>query len=70
MTRALELRDEEQRSDFMHDLQQSIQALARKYGRQIDDHEPKSGRVFRLLIACHPASTRPAESSPDRRDLS
>ena len=66
----IELRDEEQRSDFMHDLQQSIQALARKYGRQIGDHEPESGQVFRLLIACYPASKRPAESSPDRRDPS
>jgi DNA-binding transcriptional ArsR family regulator len=66
----IELRDEEQRSAFMHDLQESIQALARKYGRQVRNHEPESGQMYRLLIACYPASTLPAESSPDRRDPS
>ncbi|HLW00035.1 MAG TPA: helix-turn-helix domain-containing protein [Ktedonobacterales bacterium] len=66
LTAQIELRDPQQRSAFMRDLQQNIQALARKYGRQ--EGEPEAGQIFRLLLACYPAPASPTEASPDRRD--
>ena len=64
----IELRDPQERSALLHDLQQSIQALARKYGRQEGDPQFTSGQTFRLLVACYPAPAPPTTSSPDRRD--
>jgi DNA-binding transcriptional ArsR family regulator len=64
----IELRDPQQRGAFMLDLQQSIQTLARKYGRQANDPRPDAGQLFRLLLACYPAPASPTEPSPDRRD--
>ena len=54
LTAQIELRDPQQRGAFLHDLQQSIQGLARKYGRQADDPPPDPGQAFRLLLACYP----------------
>jgi DNA-binding transcriptional ArsR family regulator len=64
----IELRDPQQRSAFLRDLQQSIQALARKYGRQEDDPRPAPGQTFRLVIASYPAPTIPTAPSPERRE--
>jgi len=50
----IELRDQEQRGAFLRDLQQSIQALARTYGRQEGDPPAHAGQTFRLLLACYP----------------
>lgn len=65
LTAQIELRDQRQRGAFLRDLQQSIQALARKYGRQDGDSQPDAGQTFRLLLACYPAPP-----SLDRRDQS
>lgn len=51
----IELRDPHQRGAFLQDLQQSIQALARTYGRQEGDPQQEPGQTFRLLLACYPA---------------
>jgi DNA-binding transcriptional ArsR family regulator len=76
MTAQIELHDPEQRSALLHDLQQSIQALARKYGRQRedklpeDDSEQESGQIFRLLVACYPAPNLPLDPSTDQHEPS
>ncbi len=69
----IELHDPEQRSAFMQDLQQNVQALARKYGRQEGDPQPGPGQTFSLMLACYPAPPvppSPTESSSDRHDPS
>lgn len=81
LTALIELRTQDERNAFLHDLQQSIEALARKYGRQEPgeqaDAQPPSGHTFRLLVACYPAPSArgdtplhasPAEPPSDRRD--
>jgi DNA-binding transcriptional ArsR family regulator len=60
----IELRDQEQRGALLHELQESIQAIARKYGRREGDPPPRPEATFRLVVACYP--TPP----PDRRDPS
>jgi len=80
------LRTQEERNAFLQDLQQSMQVLARKYGRQEQEERgqgdtgPRSGPTFRILVACYPVlsqspGTPPlhdpvAEPSSDRRDSS
>lgn len=63
----IELRNPQERGAFMHDLQQSLQTLARTYGRQEGD---PSGQTFRLLLACYPApassNDTPASDPPTR----
>jgi DNA-binding transcriptional ArsR family regulator len=53
----IRLRDAADRGAFLSDLQESIQALARKYGRQGATGSPSNtpGEMFRLLVACYPA---------------
>jgi DNA-binding transcriptional ArsR family regulator len=52
----IRLRDAGARSAFLRDLQESIQALARKYGRQeeSESHSGPPSEKFRLLVACYP----------------
>ena len=64
----IELRDPQQRGAFMRDLQQSIQELARRYGRQENGPQPAPGQTFRLLVACYPAPTPPTVPNADRND--
>jgi DNA-binding transcriptional ArsR family regulator len=74
----IELQDPGQRSALLHDLQESIQALARKYGRQKREESgsPEGGtaehpgQTFRLLVACYPAPNLPLDPSTDRHEPS
>jgi DNA-binding transcriptional ArsR family regulator len=76
MAAQIELQDPEQRGALLHDLQQSIQVLARKYARRregtfpegVSEHGP--GQTFRLLVACYPAPNLPIDPSTDQPDPS
>ena len=46
----------ERRGEFLDEVQQVFQALARKYGLpQSDEEAPGAGETFRLALACYPA---------------
>jgi DNA-binding transcriptional ArsR family regulator len=53
----IRLRDAALRGAFLGELQDSIQALAQKYGRQAesDSSSTTAGELFRLLVACYPS---------------
>jgi DNA-binding transcriptional ArsR family regulator len=49
------LPDSERRGEFLQEVQQAFQELARKYGLPTDDAPPLAeGQEFRLVLACYP----------------
>lgn len=50
----IELADQDQRAAFMTELQETLQALAQKYGRKDIDDEIQAGQVFQLALAAYP----------------
>jgi len=53
------LPDGERREEFLNDVEKTFKKLARKYGIPADvanGDEDTAGQIFRLIIACYPAS--------------
>lgn len=50
------LRDGQERAAFMSELQETIQALATKYGARGDAPATDQQTTFRLMVACYPAT--------------
>jgi len=53
----IHLPDGERRGEFLAEIQQVFQAIARKYGLSSDEGEaPGEGETFHLVLACYPAN--------------
>jgi DNA-binding transcriptional ArsR family regulator len=57
----VELKDPKRRAEFLDEVQQVLQTLARKYGATGRSKERNS---YRLLLACYPQKTPSAPGSP------
>jgi DNA-binding transcriptional ArsR family regulator len=53
----IELRNSHERAAFMTELQETLQALATKYGARGDAPSTDQPTTFRLMVACYPATT-------------
>lgn len=64
----IELRDDAERAAFLQDLQESVQALAERYGaRERPPSASERATAFRLMLACYP-DPNPAAPDPRRAD--